>query len=90
MNKQITVGIILEQKFSYIEFEHNLIHNVLNSCHSTAQCLQTVTEDNKEAVQICSLPESTSILEEALLSPGDSMQHALLQVHTAGMLGSSI
>ncbi|PIK50047.1 putative HEAT repeat-containing protein 3 [Apostichopus japonicus] len=51
---------------------------------ASAQCLQTVTEDNKEAVQICSLPESTSILEEALLSPGDSMQHALLQVHTAG------
>lgn len=50
----------------------------------SAQRLQTVTEDNKEALQVCSMPESRSLLESTLLNCGDSMQHVLLQVHTAG------
>ncbi|KAJ8041848.1 HEAT repeat-containing protein 3 [Holothuria leucospilota] len=53
---------------------------------TSAQCLQTVTEDNKEAVQLCSTAESKAVLEVALLNHGNCMQHKLLQVHTAGTL----
>lgn len=50
----------------------------------TAQCLQTVTEENKELIALCRLPDKASLLESIIADDALSSQHALLKTLVVG------
>ncbi|XP_038068205.1 HEAT repeat-containing protein 3-like [Patiria miniata] len=75
---------------------HGLVHVTLQclQTHATfldlaltaAHCLQTVSEDNPGTGVELTKPTALPILENALMSPGDTMQHTLLRTLVASVL----
>ncbi|XP_022082323.1 HEAT repeat-containing protein 3-like [Acanthaster planci] len=75
---------------------HGLVHITLQCLQShvtfldlaltAAHCLQTVSEDNPNAGIELTKSTALPILESALMSPGDTMQHTLLRTLVASVL----
>lgn len=53
---------------------------------AVAQCLQTVTEENKELIALCRLPDKASLLESIIADDALSSQHALLKTLVVGII----
>lgn len=53
---------------------------------TVAQCLQTVTEDNKDLKEICRQQDKCQILEAIIADGTSSSQHALLKTLAVGIL----
>ncbi|XP_033105154.1 HEAT repeat-containing protein 3-like [Anneissia japonica] len=52
---------------------------------TAAQCLHTITEDNDPVASALSTPEMLSVLEKALMNPGNSSSQCLFKTLTAGI-----
>ncbi|CAG2201218.1 unnamed protein product [Mytilus edulis] len=90
VNKKLFSQPIIEQLSSVNEETRecgcaSLANLVSNPAHinillqKDSQCLQTVTEENKELIALCRLQDKASLLESIIADDALSTQHALLK-----------